>query len=325
LKKAFITGITGQDGSYLAELLLQKGYEVHGLVRREAIEDPKSRLWRIQNIINDLHIHYGALENYLSLINIFKKNQFDECYHLAAQSFVGHAIEDSTITLDTNIKGTLNLLSVLTEVNNKCRFYFAGSSEMFGNCGSTPQDESTPFNPRTIYGISKVSGYEIAKLFKNNYNMYVCCGILYNHESPRRANIYVTKKITNFVVDLKLGSHEKLSLGDISAKRDWGYAKDYVEAMWSIVQFASPESFVISSGELHSVEDICRIAFSYFGYNYKDFIMVKDALKRPKEKTILLGDSTKAKKLLGWSSSISFEDIINQMVEKEYHIRIANK
>ena len=320
MKRALITGITGQDGAYLAQFLLKKGYTVFGTYRRQS----SGNFWRLHylNIFHKIKLISADTLDSTSLYRALDVSNPSEIYHLAAQSFVGHAIEDSTITLDTNIKGTLNLLSVLTEVNNKCRFYFAGSSEMFGNCGSTPQDESTPFNPRTIYGISKVSGYEIAKLFKNNYNMYVCCGILYNHESPRRANIYVTKKITNFVVDLKLGSHEKLSLGDISAKRDWGYAKDYVEAMWSIVQFASPESFVISSGELHSVEDICRIAFSYFGYNYKDFIMVKDALKRPKEKTILLGDSTKAKKLLGWSSSISFEDIINQMVEKEYLLQM---
>jgi GDPmannose 4,6-dehydratase len=321
MKKAFITGITGQDGSYLAQLLLEKGYEVHGLVRREAIEDPSRRLWRIENIIDDIRIHYGTLDNYSGLFHIFKEIKFDECYHLAAQSFVGHAIEDSTLTLDTNINGTLNLLSVLAEMNKDCRFYFAGSSEMFGDCKTNPQNENTPFNPRNIYGISKVAGYEIVKLFKTNNNLHASCGILYNHESSRRDNIYVTKKIINFAVELKRGSKNKLFLGDINAQRDWGYAKDYVRAIYNILQYGHPDTFVISTGKLHTVKDICSIAFGHFGYDYHDFVIVNDQLKRPKEKSVLLGDSSKARKLLNWKPSISFEDLIVMMLEQEFEKR----
>jgi len=317
MKKAFITGITGQDGSYLSELLLEKGYEVHGLVRREAIEDPSNRLWRINHIIDNIHIHYGTLENYLGLVHIFNTTQFDECYHLAGQSFVGHAIEDSTLTLNTNINGTMNLLSVLSKMNMECRFYFAGSSEMFGDCEISPQNENTSFNPRTIYGISKVAAFEIVKLFRTNNNLHASCGILYNHESPRRDSIYVTKKIVNFVIDVKLGSTKKLFLGDINAQRDWGYAKDYIKAIYSILQYDEPGTFVISTGVLHTVKDICSIAFEYFGFDYSDYVVVDDQLKRPKEKSVLLGDSSKARKLLNWKPSISFEDLITLMVEKE--------
>jgi len=317
MKKAFITGITGQDGSYLAELLLKKGYEVHGLVRREAIEAPSLRMWRLSHIIDDIQIHYGTLENYLGLVHIFNKSQYDECYHLAAQSFVGHAIEDSSLTLNTNINGTMNLLSVLSELNTGCRFYFAGSSEMFGNCEMTPQNENTPFNPRTIYGISKVAAFEIVKLFKTNNNVHASCGILYNHESPRRDNIYVTKKIVNFAVDAKLGTKKKLHLGDVNGQRDWGYAKDYVQAIYSIMQCKKPDTFVISTGQLHSVRDICDIAFGYFGYDFNELVVVDEKLKRPKEKNILLGDSTKARKILNWKPSIEFKDLIIMMVEDE--------
>ncbi len=317
MKKAFITGITGQDGSYLAELLLEKGYEVHGLVRREAIEDPVSKLWRINKIINDIHIHNGTLENYLGLVHIFNNTKFDECYHLAAQSFVGHAIEDSTLTLDTNINGTLNLISVLAEMNTDCRFYFAGSSEMFGNCETSPQNENTLFNPRNIYGISKVASYEIVKLFKTNNNLHTSCGILYNHESPRRDSIYVTKKIINFAVELKLGSPNKLFLGDINAQRDWEYAKDYVQALYSILQYDQQNTFVISTGKLHTLKNMCRIAFGHFGYDYNDYVVIDSQLKRPKEKNILLGDSSKAHKLLNWHPSIEFEELIVTMVEQE--------
>ena len=259
-KVALITGITGQDGSYLAELLLSKGYEVHGIVRRVAFEDENHRLSRIKNIINDITLHAGSLESYASLFNIILKIKPDEVYHLAAQSYVGYSFEDEFSTLNININGTHYLLSAAKEfAHNKVKFYFAGTSEMFGKVKETPQNENTPFNPRSSYGISKVTGYYLTKNYREAYKLYASSGILFNHESPRRGFEFVTRKISHGVARIKKGLQKKIKLGNINSKRDWGHAKDYVEAMWKMMQQKKPQDYVISTGKHYSVKQFVNI------------------------------------------------------------------
>ena len=258
-KVALITGITGQDGSYLAELLLSKGYEVHGIVRRVALEDETHRIWRIKEILKDINLHAGSLESYASLFNIILKIKPAEVYHLAAQSYVGYSFEDEFSTLNININGTHHLLSAVKEfAASKVKFYFAGSSEMFGKVKTSPQNENTPFNPRSSYGISKVTGYYLVKNYREAYKLHASNGILFNHESPRRGFEFVTRKISHAVARIKGGSKEKLKLGNISAKRDWGHAQDYVQAMWLMLQKETPEDYVIGTGKEHSVEEFAK-------------------------------------------------------------------
>tara|TARA_B100000029_G_C17463711_1_gene919456 strand:- start:1 stop:987 length:987 start_codon:yes stop_codon:yes gene_type:complete len=317
-KVALITGITGQDGSYLAELLLEKGYEVHGIVRRVALEDETHRLWRIKKIQQDINLHAGSLESYASLFNIIKRIKPDEVYHLAAQSYVGYSFEDEFSTLNININGTHYLLSAVKEsLNKKVRFYFAGSSEMFGKVKQTPQNEKTPFNPRSSYGISKVTGYYLTKNYREAYGLHASCGILFNHESPRRGFEFVTRKISFAVARIKNGLQKKLKLGNIKSKRDWGHAKDYVEAMWSILQQKNPDDYVVGTGNSHSVEDFAKKAFSHVGLNYKDYIIIDKKLIRPAEVDTLLGDYSKAKKNLKWKPKISFDDLVSSMVDAD--------
>ena len=317
-KVALITGITGQDGSYLAELLLSKGYEVHGIVRRVALEDERHRLWRIRNIIKDINIHAGSLESYASLFNIIMKIKPTEVYHLAAQSYVGYSFEDEFSTLNININGTHYLLSAVKEfADRKIKFYFAGSSEMFGKVKSIPQNENTVFNPRSSYGISKVTGYYLTKNYREAYNLHASNGILFNHESPRRGFEFVTRKISHAVARIKKGSKEKLKLGNIYAKRDWGHAKDYVEAMWLMLQQDNPGDYVIGIGEEHSVEEFAQKAFSHVGLNYKDHLTIDQKLMRPAEVDRLLADPSKAKKELKWKPKISFDDLVKNMVESD--------
>jgi len=317
-KVALITGITGQDGSYLAELLLSKGYEVHGIVRRVALEDERHRLWRIRQIIKDINIHAGSLESYASLFNIIMKIKPVEVYHLAAQSYVGYSFEDEFSTLNININGTHYLLSAVKEfVDRKIKFYFAGSSEMFGKVKSIPQNENTVFNPRSSYGISKVTGYYLTKNYREAYNLHASNGILFNHESPRRGFEFVTRKISHAVARIKKGSKEKLKLGNIHAKRDWGHAKDYVEAMWLMLQQDNPGDYVIGIGEEHSVEEFAQKAFSHVGLNYKDHLTIDQKLMRPAEVDRLLADPSKAKKELKWKPKISFDDLVKNMVESD--------
>ena len=317
-KVALITGITGQDGSYLAELLLSKGYEVHGIVRRIALEDETHRLWRIRKIIKNLNLHAGSLESYASLFNIILKIKPSEVYHLAAQSYVGYSFEDEFSTLNININGTHYLLSAVKEfAANKVKFYFAGSSEMFGKVKEVPQNEDTPFNPRSSYGISKVTGYHLVKNYREAYKLHASNGILFNHESPRRGFEFVTRKISYAVAKIKKGSKEKLKLGNINAKRDWGHAKDYVEAMWLMLQKDNPEDYVIGTGKEHSVEDFAKKAFDHVGLNYKDHIVIDKNLIRPADVDILLADYTKAKKNLNWEPKISFDDLVITMVEND--------
>ena len=317
-KVALITGITGQDGSYLAELLLSKGYEVHGIVRRVALEDENHRLWRIRKILNDVTLHAGSLESYASLFNIVLKIKPEEVYHLAAQSYVGYSFEDEFSTLNININGTHYLLSAVKEfADSKIKFYFAGSSEMFGKTKESPQNENTPFNPRSSYGISKVTGFYLTKNYREAYKLHASTGILFNHESPRRGFEFVTRKITHAVARIKKGLQKKLKLGNLKAKRDWGHAKDYVEAMWMILQQNNSDDFVIGTGKEHTVEDFANKAFSHVGLNYKDHVILDKKLIRPAEVDTLLANPNKAKKILKWKQKISFDDLVKNMVDHD--------
>jgi len=317
-KVALITGITGQDGSYLAELLLSKGYEVHGIVRRVALEDEIHRLWRIRKILKDINLHAGSLESYASLFNIILKIKPSEVYHLAAQSYVGYSFEDEFSTLNININGTHYLLSAVKEfADSKIKFYFAGSSEMFGKVKEIPQNEDTVFNPRSSYGISKVTGYHLTKNYREAYKLHASNGILFNHESPRRGFEFVTRKISHAVAKIKNGSKEKLKLGNMKAKRDWGHAKDFVEAMWLMLQRDTPGDYVVGTGQEHSVEEFAKKAFGHVGLNYKDHIVIDEKLIRPAEVDSLLADSSKAKKILKWEPKVSFDDLVIDMVESD--------
>src|SRR5438034_9292724 len=261
MKKALITGITGQDGSYLAEHLLSLGYEVHGLVRRVALEDPQRRFNRIAHLLDKLILHPASLESYPSIFHVISRYDFDECYHLAAQSYVAESFADGFSTLNTNINGTHYMLAALRELRPKCRFYFAGSSEMFGKVRETPQRETTSFYPRSPYGISKVAGFELTRNYREAYGMFCASGILFNHEGPRRGFEFVTRKITSTVARIKLGLANELRLGNLEAKRDWGHAADYVRAMHLMLQQPAPDEFVVASGESHSVREFCEVAF----------------------------------------------------------------
>ena len=317
-KVALITGITGQDGSYLAELLLSKDYKVHGIVRRVALEDETHRLWRIRKILKDVTLHAASLESYASLFNIILKIKPSEVYHLAAQSYVGYSFEDEFSTLNININGTHYLLSAVKEfAASKVKFYFAGSSEMFGKVKQSPQNENTPFHPRSSYGISKVAGYYLTRNYREAYKLHASSGILFNHESPRRGFEFVSRKITHAVARIKKGLQKKIRLGNLKAKRDWGHAKDYVEAMWMMLQQNNPDDFVIGTGKEHSVMDFANKAFAHVGLNYKDYLIIDKNLIRPAEVDTLLADFTKAKKKLNWKPKISFEDLVVSMVEND--------
>jgi GDPmannose 4,6-dehydratase len=317
MKRALITGITGQDGSYLAELLLNKGYEVHSIVRRVALEDPAHRLWRIKHILDKVTLHAASLESYASIFNVVEKVRPDECYHLAAQSFVSYSFEDAFSTLNTNINGTLFLLSAIEEKAPECRFYFAASSEMFGKAKETPQNEDTPFHPRSPYGISKVAGFDLARNYRESYGLFACNGILFNHESPRRGFEFVTRKITSTVAKIKLGMENELRLGNLEAKRDWGFSGDYVKAMWLMLQQDEPDDYVIATNETHSVKEFVELAFSYAGLDWKDYVVIDERFFRPAEVQLLMGDYSKGKKKLGWKPTVKFEELVKMMVEAD--------
>lgn len=316
-KKALITGITGQDGSYLAEQLLELGYEVHGIVRRVAIEDPERRLTRIKHLLDRLTLHPANLESYASIFHIISRNNFDECYHLAAQSFVAESFTDGFSTMNTNINGTHYMLAALRELNPKCRFYFAGSSEMFGKARETPQSETTPFHPRSPYGISKVTGFDLTRNYREAYGMFCCTGILFNHEGPRRGFEFVTRKITSGVARIKLGLGTEVRLGNLAARRDWGHAADYVRAMHLMLQQDEPTDYVVASGEAHSVRDFCDAAFSFVGLDYRDFVIEDETFFRPAEVDLLIGDCSLAEKELGWSPKYSFNELVEEMVTND--------
>lgn len=317
MKKALITGITGQDGSYLAEFLLSKGYEVHGIVRRVALEDPMHRTWRINQIREKVKLHSASLESYASVFNVIEKIQPDECYHLAAQSFVSISFEDEFSTMNTNIDGTHSVLSSLKQRAAKCRFYFAGSSEMFGVAPQSPQNESTPLYPRSSYGISKLAGFHLTRNYREAYNMFACSGILFNHESPRRGFEFVTRKITNAVARIKMGLEKELFLGNLDAKRDWGFAGDYVKAMWLMLQQDKPDDFVAATGETHTIREFLGLAFGHAGLDWEKYVKVDKQFYRPAEIHELRGDYSKSKKVLGWEPSVSFKDLVHMMVDAD--------
>jgi GDPmannose 4,6-dehydratase len=320
MKTALITGITGQDGSYLSEYLLEKGYKVHGIVRRVALENPEHRLWRINHLKDKIILHAASMESYASLFNVVELVKPDECYHLAAQSFVSYSFEDEFSTINSNVNGTHYILSALKQRAPECKFYFAASSEMFGNVKETPQDEETPFNPRSPYGISKVSGFYLTKNYRETYNMFALSGILFNHESPRRGFEFVTRKISSHVAKIKLGIENKIKLGNLEAKRDWGHAKEYVKVMWMMLQQDNPDDYVVATGECHTVKKFLEIAFDYVGLDPYKYLEIDDTFYRPSEVHLLQGNATKAKNVLGWNYNVSFESLINEMVDNDLNL-----
>lgn len=317
MKRALITGITGQDGSYLAELLLDKGYEVHGIVRRVALEAPTHRLTRIKHLLDTITLHAASLESYASIFGVVEKVRPDECYHLAAQSFVSYSFEDAFSTINTNINGTLFVLSAIKEKAPNCKFYFAASSEMFGKVKESPQNENTIFHPRSPYGISKVAGFDLTRNYRESYDLFACNGILFNHESPRRGFEFVTRKTTSTVARIKLGIENELQLGNMEARRDWGFAGDYVKAMWLMLQQDEPDDFVIATNETHSVKEFVELAFSYAGLDWKDYVVIDKIFYRPAEVHLLIGDYSKGKKKLGWEPTVKFEELVRMMVEAD--------
>jgi GDPmannose 4,6-dehydratase len=315
--KALITGITGQAGSYLAEHLLDLGYEVHGIVRRVALEDPGRRVGRIGHLTDKLVLHPASLESYPSIFHVVSQYDFDECYHLAAQSFVAESFTDGFSTMNTNINGTHFMLAALRELRPKCRFYFAGSSEMFGKVKETPQNENTPFHPRSPYGISKVAGFELTRNYREAYGMYCVSGILFNHESPRRGFEFVTRKITSTIAQIKSGTATELRLGNLESKRDWGHAADYVRAMHLMLQQPGPDDYVVATGETHSVREFCELAFAEAGLDYEKYVKIDQRFYRPAEVDLLVGDSSKARRLLAWEPRYSFGELVKEMVQSD--------
>ena len=312
-RKAFITGITGQDGSYLAELLLEKGYDVHGLVRRSS----SFNTWRIDHVRDRIALHYGDLVDQNSLVRTLEAVQPDEVYNLAAQSHVKVSFEMPEYTTDVTAQGVLRVLDAVRELGLAARVYQAGSSEMFGLVQETPQTERTPFHPRSPYGVSKVFGHWMAVNYREGYGMHVSNGILFNHESPRRGENFVTRKITMAVAAIKKGLASELRLGNLEAKRDWGYARDYVEAMWLILQQEKPDDYVIATGETHSVREFLEEAFSYAGLDWRKHVVTDAKYLRPAEVDVLLGDPAKARAALGWRPRVTFKELVRLMVDAD--------
>ena len=323
-KIALITGITGQDGSYLAELLLSKKYAVHGIVRRETLED-NEKLKNISSILNNITLHVGNLSDHLVMYKIFSKVMPDECYHLAGSTFVDYSFDEEFQTINNNFSSTHYLLSTIKELKKECRFFFAGTSEMFGEPTQTPQTEDTPFNPKSIYGISKVSSHYLIKNYREKENIFACTGIMYNHESPRRGNQFVTKKIISSAVKIKLGLQQELHLGNIDALRDWGYAPEYINAMWQMLQMEYADDFIISTGKLHSVKDFLEITFSYLNLDYKKYVSIDQRFYRVSEKIPLCGNPSKIKTICHWENSKSLEEIIKEMIDSEMNKYIKGK
>ena len=320
MKKALITGITGQDGSYLAELLLEKGYEVHGMLRRTSTFNRQ----RIDPIYNNpeinqgrFHLHYGDLADSPSIYKLMEQVGPQEIYNLAAQSHVKVSFENPEYTSDVVATGTLRLLEANRQTGVTARFYQASSSEMFGKVRETPQTELTPFHPRSPYGVAKVFAHQMTVNYRESYDMHASCGILFNHESPRRGENFVTRKITQSVAKISKGIQDKLILGNLHAKRDWGYAKEYVEAMLLMLQQETPDDYVIATNETHSVRDFLEIAFEHIGKDYKDYVEVSSAYYRPAEVDLLIGDFSKAKEQLGWEPKTSFADLVKLMIDAD--------
>ena len=313
MKKALITGITGQDGSYLAEFLLEKGYRVAGIVRRSSTE----RFERIDHIKNKIELKQADLLDQLSIIDAIKEFEPDEIYNLAAQSFVPTSWTQPILTGEFTALGVTRMLEAIRHINKRIKFYQASSSEMFGKVQQVPQTEKTPFYPRSPYGVAKVYGHWITVNYRESYNIFACSGILFNHESPRRGREFVTRKVTEGAAKIKLGLAKELRLGNLDAKRDWGYAKDYVRAMWLMLQQKEPSDYVIATGKEHSVQELVEISFGRLELKWKDYVVIDPALLRPAEVDHLVGDPSRAKKELGWEPQVSFQELIEMMVEAD--------
>jgi len=313
MKKALITGVTGQDGSYLAELLLSKGYEVHGMVRRASTETYD----RISHIKDRIELVQADLLDQLSLIKLFEQVMPDEIYNLAAMSFVPTSWSQPVLTGEFTAIGVTRVLEAMRLVCPKAKMYQASSSEMFGKVREIPQTELTPFHPRSPYGVAKVYGHYITLNYRESYNLFACSGILFNHESPRRGKEFVTRKITDGVAQIKHGIAKELRLGNLDAERDWGFAGDYVEAMWLMLQQKKPDDYVIATGQTHSVKEFCRKAFARVGLNYEDYVKLDPRFVRPAEVDQLLGNPAKAQKVLGWKQKTSFDELVNMMVDAD--------
>jgi len=310
-KVAIVTGISGQDGSYLAELLLKKKYKVYGVLNPKK----KRNLKNLDDIKRKIIFKNIDINNYSKIKDLIKKTKPSEFYHLAAQSFINYKFEDEFFKLNPNINGTHYILSAIKQFSPKTKFYFAASSELFGNVKKSPQNEETKFNPRSAYGVSKVAGFYLTKNYREAYNIHACSGILYNHESPRRNENFVSRKITKNLSLILKGKIKKISLGNINSKRDWGHAKDYVYAMWKMMQLKKPQDFVIGSGKIHTVKDFIKLAFKQVNLNYKKYIKVDRKLFRPNDKVILKANYNKAKKILKWRPTITFKSLVKEMVE----------
>ncbi len=312
-KTALITGITGQDGSYLAEFLLEKGYRVVGMVRRSSTE----HLQRIQHILRRVDLQQGDLLDQLSLISLIEKVEPDEVYNLAAQSFVPTSWQQPVLTAEFTGLGVTRLLEAIRLVNSKIRFYQASSSEMFGKVVESPQNEKTPFYPRSPYGVAKVYGHFITVNYRESYGLFACSGILFNHESPRRGLEFVTRKVTHGAARIKMGLAERLELGNLDSSRDWGFAGDYVKAMWKMLQQDDPDDFVVGSGRTYSVRELVEKAFTYLGLEWQEHVSHQESLYRPAEVDYLVADPSKARKELGWNPSVDFDTLVHMMVEAD--------
>jgi GDPmannose 4,6-dehydratase len=313
MKKALITGVTGQDGSYLAEFLLEKGYKVLGMVRRTSTVN----FDRITHIQNDIELVQGDLLDQVSLIAILQEHHPDEVYNLAAQSFVPTSFKQPVLTGEFTALGVTRVLDAIRLVDKNIKFYQASSSEMFGKVRQVPQNENTPFYPRSPYGAAKVYGHWITVNYRESYGLFACSGILFNHEAPRRGLEFVTHKVTHGAAKIKLGLADELRLGNLEAQRDWGYAGDYVEAMWLMLQQDEPDDYVIATGKTHSVRELCELAFGYLGLDYRDYVVSDPKFYRPAEVDQLVGDASKARKRLGWEPKVSFEELIQMMVDAD--------
>jgi GDPmannose 4,6-dehydratase len=312
-RRALITGLTGQDGSYLAELLLEKGYQVFGMLRRTSTETSE----RIEHLRGRLELREGDLHDQASLMALLEEIRPDEVYNLAAQSFVPTSFHQPILTGEVTALGVTRLLEAVRRVNDKIRFYQASTSEMFGKVRASPQNELTPFYPRSPYGVAKVYGHFITVNYRESYGIFACSGILFNHESPRRGKLFVTRKISHGVAQIKAGLATELRLGNLDACRDWGFAGDYVEAMWLMLQQPTPDDYVVAMGETHSVREFCQLAFARAGLDWERHVVVDPALVRPAEVDLLVGDASKARRVLGWRSKTSFRGLVEMMVDAD--------